>query len=48
MDGGEEVSRQFIEAGCDTPKLFELAEESLDQVALSVDGGVDAAPNDAP
>ena len=43
MDGGEEVSRQFIEAGCDTPKLFELAEESLDQVALSIDEVVDRA-----
>ena len=34
--------------GCDAANLNELAKKSLDQVALSIDGRIDAPPDNAP
>lgn len=33
-------SGEFVEADCDSPEVFELAEEALDPVALAVDGRI--------
>lgn len=44
-DGGEIVSREFVEAGCDSSEVFQLVEKPLDEVALTVDFGVDGAAN---
>lgn len=43
MDGSEEVSCEFVEACSDASEVFELAEETLDEIALSVDLGVDGS-----
>jgi len=46
-DGGHEVTRQLVEASCDTSKVLEFAEEALDQIALAVDAAVDGAAHEA-
>ncbi len=42
-NGGEVVSREFVEAGCDAAGVFEFVEETLDEVALAVDVEIDDA-----
>ena len=44
-DGGEEVSRELVEAYGDASEVLELAEEAFDKVALAVDRHVDG-PSD--
>jgi hypothetical protein len=40
-DGGEEVSRQLVVSRCDSSEVFQLVEESLDEVAQAVDCVID-------
>src|SRR5690606_25080051 len=42
-DGCEVVARRLFVSGCDFGEVFEFVEEPLDEVALAVDGRVDAA-----
>ena len=37
MDGGEEVSGQFVEALSNAAHVFQTAEEALDQIALTIE-----------
>lgn len=37
MDGGEEVSGQFVEALSNAAHVFQTAEEALDQIAFSIE-----------
>ncbi len=46
MDGGEEIARRFVVAGCDGAEVLELVEEPLDEVAFFVEGEVGFALND--
>ncbi len=43
MDGGQEVAGELVEAGCDAAEVFQLAEEALDEVALTVERRVDGS-----
>ena len=40
VDGGEEVARGLVVAGCDGAELLEFGEEVLDQVARPVEMAV--------
>jgi len=42
-DSGEEVSGEFVVSCGDGPEVFEFVEEALDEVALSIERGIDAA-----
>ena len=42
-DGGEEVSCELVVARGDASEVFELVEEAFDEVALSVERGIDRA-----
>jgi hypothetical protein len=42
-DGGEEVPRKFVVAGCDASEVLEFVEETFDEVALTIDLGFDDA-----
>lgn len=37
MNGGEEVSGQFVEALSNAAHVFQTAEETLDQIAFSIE-----------
>jgi hypothetical protein len=37
LDPGEEISGEFVVAGGDGPKVLELVEEALDEIAFAVE-----------
>lgn len=45
-EGAKEIARELVEAGGDASEVLELAEEALDQIALSVDAAVDRSVDD--
>ena len=47
MEGGEEVSCSLLISGCDAPEVFDRVEETLDKVALPVEGKVAIPLDDA-
>ena len=40
MQGGEEIARSFFVAGRDASELFDELKETLDEVALGVEGEI--------
>ena len=40
MEAGEEIARGFFVAGCDASELFDELKETLDEVALGIEGEV--------
>ena len=42
LDEGEVIRRELVVARCDPPTLFDLVEESLDQIAGAIEVGAEA------
>ena len=47
VNGGEEISGEFVISGCDGSEVFEYVEEPFDQIALTIEREI-ARPLDAP
>ena len=46
LDGSEKSACQFVVACCDSSELFEIVEESFDQVSLAIQREIRWSPHD--